>query len=61
MMSPRTLKIGSLNVCGCSTLKGKKEVIGRTFVEEKFDMLVFSETKLKGKSECEFRCMSGRM
>ena len=43
-------------MCGCSTLEGKREVIGRMFVKQKFDVLALSETKLKGKEECEFGC-----
>ena len=39
-----SMKVGSLNVCGCSTLEGKKEMIGRTFVEQNFDALALSET-----------------
>ena len=37
------------------------KVIGRMFADHKFDMLALGETKLKGKSECEFGCVSGRM
>ena len=43
------------------TLDSKREVIGRLFVEQKFDVLALSETKLKGKGECEFVCVSRRM
>ena len=32
---------------GCSTVEGRRKVIGGTFVEEKFDMLAVSETKSK--------------
>ena len=60
-MSPQTLKINSRNVCGCSTLEDKREVVGRVFVVQKFDVLILSETKLKGKGECEFVCVSRRM
>ena len=52
--------IGSLNVRGCSTLEGKREVIGRMFAERKYDVLALSETKMKGKGECQFGCVSGR-
>ena len=31
------------------------------FMEQKFDVLVLNETKLKGKGDCEFGCVSGRM
>ena len=53
-MYPWTLKIGSLHVCACNTFEGKREEIDRMFVEQKFDILALSETKLKGKGECEF-------
>ena len=43
---------------GCDTLEGEREVIGRMFVEQKFEVLVLSETKLKGKGDCEFGCVS---
>ena len=59
--SSQNLKIGSLNVHGCSMLEDKREVIGRMFVEQKFDVLAVSETKVKGKGEHEFGCVSGRM
>ena len=36
-------------------------MIGRMFVEQKFDVLALNETKLKWKDECEFGCVSGRM
>ena len=52
VMSPRTLKIRSLNVCGCSALDGKRKVIARIFVEQKLDVLSLSEPNLKGKFEC---------
>ena len=42
-MSPWTLKIGSLNVCGCSMFESKEEVIGRMFVEWKFDVLATND------------------
>ena len=47
-----TLKIGCLNVRGCSMLNGKTKI---------FDMLSLSETKLKVKDECEFGCLGRRM
>ena len=61
VMSPKNLKIGSLNVCGYNMLEGKRKVVGRIFVEEMFDVLVLSETKLKEEEECEFGCVSGKM
>ena len=61
IMYPQTLKIVSLNMCECSMLDGKLEVMERIFVELMFDVLVLSETKLKGKDECEFGYVSGRM
>ena len=59
-MSLQTLKIGSLNMCGCNMLECKW-VIGKMFVEQKFDVSAMSETKLKVKSDCEFVCVSGRL
>ena len=57
----RNLKTASLNAFGCSsTLEGKR-VIGKMLVEQKFDVLALSETKLKRKGECEFGCVSGMM
>ena len=53
-MYPRTLEIWFLNVHGCSMLEGKRQVIARMLVEQKFDVLALSETELRGKGECEF-------
>ena len=59
--SSKTLMIGTMNVRGCSATEGKKELIGRMFVERKFDVLGLTETKVKGVGECEFGCVSGRV
>jgi len=58
--SPRTLKIGSMNVRGCSTHEAKREEIGRMFVRRKLDVLALSETKMKGKCESEFGSVTRR-
>ena len=58
--SKKTLKIGTLNVRGCSANEYKREMIGRMFVEQKLDVLALNETKMKGKGECEFGCVKGR-
>ena len=47
---PRTLKIGSLNVSQCGAAE-KVEEIRRMFVIRKLDVLVLSETNLRGKGE----------
>ena len=47
-------------MCGCSTIEGHREVIERMFVEQKFDVLVLSETHLKENGECEFGCVIER-
>ena len=46
---------------GCSADEGKREVIGRMFTERKLDVLALSETKMKGKGECEFGSVRGRL
>ena len=35
-------------------LKDKREVIGRMYVDQKFDVSALNETKLKGKVECVY-------
>ena len=47
--TPRTLRVRSLNVCGCGTDEMKREVTGRMFVRRKLGVLVMSELKMKGK------------
>ena len=49
----------SLNVPGCIILVGEREI--RNFVEQKIDVLPMSKTKLEGKDECIFECMSARI
>ena len=56
----QTLLLGSLNVRGCSTSDVKRREIGEMFLRRKLDVLALSETKLKGKGECEFGAVSGR-
>ena len=61
LIAPRTLKVRSLNVCGCSTDEMKREVIGRIFVRCKLDGLAMIETKLKSKGERKFGSALGRV
>ena len=60
-VNPRTLRIGSMNVRGCSTIEVKREMIGSMFERRKIDVLALSETKVKGKGECMFGRVTGRM
>ena len=57
VMFLRILMIGSecAWIYGCSMHLSKWEVIGRMFVEQKFDVLAMSETKLKGKGKYEWK------
>ena len=48
----RRLIVGTLNVRGCSTDE-KRCMIVNMFRERKMDVLVLSETKVKGTGECE--------
>ena len=48
----RSLIVGTLNVRGCGTNE-KKCMIVDMFKERKMDVVVLSETKVKGKGECE--------
>lgn len=57
---PLTLKIGSMNVRGCSTIVSKREEIGRLFERRKYGVLALNETKMKGKGECKFGSVNGR-
>ena len=43
---PRTLSLGSLNVCGCG-VKRRMEEIGIIFERRRMDVLALSETKLR--------------
>ena len=49
----RSLIVGTLNVRGCGTDE-KKCMIADMFKERKMDVVVLSETKVKGKGECEW-------
>ena len=60
--------IGSLNVCRCTTLDGKREVFVRMLLDQKFDVLELNSTKMKGsmkinemKDEYKLGCVSGRV
>ncbi len=59
-----TLKIGALNVGGCSTSKSKSKSktmeIGDLFKRRRMDILAFNETKMKGRGEVMFGCVKGR-
>ena len=46
---------------GCSVTVGKKEMIGSMFEERKLDVLALCETKMKGKGDCDFGRVSGRI
>ena len=59
--TPSIRRFGSLNVRGCGTDEGKKELIGRMFVKRKLDVLALCETKMKGKGEREFGPVVGRV
>ena len=58
----RIISVGSLNVCGCSSLgtEWKREEIGRLFESRGMDVLALSETKMKGRGEVMFGNVSGR-
>ena len=60
LTSPQTLIVGSLNVCGCSTIESKKCEIGCTFGRKGMDVLALCETKMKGKGEVVFGEVTGR-
>ena len=50
-----------MNLRGCSTLEGEREVICRKFLEQKLYVFALCETKLKWEGEYEFGCVNGRM
>ena len=58
---PTTLLLGSQNARGCSTSEDKRCEIGEMFVRKKLDVCALSETKMKGKGECKFGDVEGRM
>ena len=58
--APETLRIGTLNVRGCSSSEDKRDMIGRMFVERKLSVLALNETKMRGKGECVFGSVKGR-
>ena len=57
----RPLRLGSLNVRGCSSDMGKAAEIGEIFVERNYDVLALSETKIKGVGEHSFGKILGRV
>ena len=59
--TPRTLRVGPLNMCSCGTDEIKREMIGKMFVSRKLDVLAMSETKMQGKGEREFGPVLGRV
>ena len=59
-LAPRALKLGMLNVRGCSTTESKRCEIGDKFLERKMDVLALCETKMKGKGEITFGDVVGR-
>ena len=58
--APETLRIGTLNVRGCSSSEDKRDMIGRMFVERKLSVLALNETKMRGKGECVFGSVKRR-
>ena len=54
------MKIACLNVQGCND-PAKRECVGRMFEERGLDVLVVSETKLKGRGERMFGNVVGRV
>ena len=56
----KIFKIACLNVQGCND-PAKRECVGRMFVERGLDVLVLSETKLKGRGEWTFGGVVGRV
>ncbi len=54
-----TLKIGELNVCGCSTSESERMEIGDLFKMRRMDILALNETKMKGRGEVMFGCVKG--
>ena len=61
LTSPRTLVVGCLNVCGCSTIECKRCEIGCMFGRRGMDVLALCETKMKGKGEVAFGEVTGRV
>ena len=56
----KTLKLGVLNVQGCSTSEEKREEIGNMFRKRQLGVLALSETKMRGKGEVVFGGVGGR-
>ena len=54
------MKIACLNVQGCND-PAKRECVGRLFEERGLDVLVLSETKLRGRGERAFGSAMGRV
>ena len=53
--------MGSLNVCGCSSIESKRCEIGCMFGRRGMDVLALCETKMKGKGEVAFGEVTGRV
>jgi exonuclease III len=53
-----SFRVGCLNVRGCGN-EVKREQIGRVLIDRKMDVMVLSETKLKGKGEIKFGEVKG--
>ena len=51
--------MGSLNVCGCSTIESKRCEIGCMFGRRGMDVLALCETKMKEKGEVAFGEVTG--
>ena len=61
LTSPKTIVVGSLNVCGCSTIDSKRCEIGCMFGRRGMDALALRDTKMKVKGEVVFGEVTGRM
>ena len=60
-MPDATLLIGCWNVRGYSTCETKRIKISSVMLERKFNVLALSKTKVKGKGECKFGSVVGRV
>ena len=61
LTSSRTLVVGSLNVCGCSTIESKRCEIGCMFGRRGMDALALCKMKMKGKGEVAFDEVTSRV
>ena len=59
--APQPLRLGSMNVRGCSSEEEKREEIGRMFLERELDVLALSEVKIKGTGDRDFGSVAGRV